>query len=235
MPFFFMVKKSVLAKLSDRELEKYLEKGNPFVPEAVQIAVQILEERGRIFTDVQKADIQNIIQNKIDSEEQERKDEQEDLKDIITEDPSAIALHSRTLIWTSSLLLGTSFGAILMALNFITIKKYTSGFLTLILGIIYVPFQYYTYQFIVENNLANQGRYSPEIFPIALGPAILTLIWVTAMPKRLPYRSKSLLIPAILGIPIFILIVNNYSDLFSSYFIVDLLNLQKQNFQLFLH
>ena len=235
-PFFFrMVKKSVLAKLSDRELEKYLEKGNRFVPEAVQIAVQILEERGRIFADVEKADIQNIIQNKIDSEEQKLKDEQEDLKDHITENPSAIALHSRTLIWTSSLLLGTSFGAILMASNFIMLKKYTSGFLTLILGVIYFPFQYYAYQFIIENNFANHGRYSPEIFPIVLGPAILTLIWVTAMPKRLPYRSKSLLIPAILAIPIFILIINNYKDLFSSYFIVDILNLQKQNFQLFLH
>ena len=155
MPIFFMVKKSVLAKLSDRELEKYLEKDNRFVPEAVQIAVQILEERGRIFNDVEKADIQNIIQNKIDSEEQKLKDEQEDLKDHITDDPSAIALHSKTLIWTSSLFLGTLFGAILMALNFRKLKKYTSATLTLIFGLIYVPFQYYAYQFIVENNLGN--------------------------------------------------------------------------------
>lgn len=227
MPIFFMVKKSVLAKLSDRELEKYLEKGNRFVPEAVKIAVQILEERGRIFTDVEKADIQNIIQNKIDFEEQKLKDEQEDLKDHITEDPSAIALHSKELILTSSLFLGTLFGAILMALNFSTLKKYTSAILTLIFGVMYVPFQYYAYQFIVENNFGNHGRYSPEIFPIALGPTILTLIWVTAMPKRLPYRSKSFLIPAMLAIPIFIIILNNYNDWFSSYFLLDILNLQK--------
>ena len=227
MPIFFMVKKSVLAKLSDRELEKYLEKGNRFVPEAVQIAVQILEERGRIFTDVEKSDIQNIIQNKIDSEEQKLKDEQEDLKDHITEDPSAIALHSKELIWTSSLFLGTLFGAILMALNFSTLKKYTSAILTLIFGVIYVQFQYYAYHFIVENNFGNHGRYNPELLPIILGPAVLTLIWVTAMPKRLPYRSKSLLIPAMLAIPIFIIILNNYNNWFSSYFLLDFLNLQK--------
>lgn len=227
MPIFFMVKKSVLAKLSDRELEKYLEKDNRFVPEAVQIAVQILEERGRIFNDVEKADIQNIIQNKIDYEEQKLKDEEEDLKDHITDDPSAIALHSKTLIWTSSLFLGTLFGAILMALNFSTLNKYTSAILTLIFGIIYVPFQYYAYQFIVENNFGNHGKYNSELLPMVLGPAILTLIWVTAMPKRLPYRSKSLLIPAMLAIPIFIIILNNYNDWFSSYFLLDFLNLQK--------
>lgn len=227
MPIFFMVKKSVLAKLSDRELEKYLEKDNRFVPEAVQIAVQILKERGRIFNDVEKADIQNIIQNKIDSEEQKLKDEQEDLKDHITDDPSAIALHSKTLIWTSSLFLGTLFGAILMALNFSTLNKYTSAILTLIFGIIYVPFQYYAYQFIVENNFGNHGKYNSELLPMVLGPAILTLIWVTAMPKRLPYRSKSLLIPAMLAIPIFIIILHNYNDWFSSYFLLDFLNLQK--------
>lgn len=227
MPIFFMVKKSVLSKLSDRELEKYLEKDNRFVPEAVQIAVQILEERGRIFNDVEKADIQNIIQNKIDSEEQKLKDEQEDLKDHITDDPSAIVLHSKTLIWTSSLFLGTLFGAILMALNFSTLNKYTSAILTLIFGIIYVPFQYYAYQFIVENNFGNHGKYNSELLPMVLGPAILTLIWVTAMPKRLPYRSKSLLIPAMLAIPIFIIILNNYNDWFSSYFLLDFLNLQK--------
>lgn len=227
MPIFFMVKKSVLAKLSDRELEKYLENDNRFVPDAVKIAVQILEERGRIFNDVEKADIQNIIQNKIDSEEQKLKDEQEDLKDHITDDPSAIALHSKTLIWTSSLFLGTLFGAILMALNFSTLNKYTSAILTLIFGIIYVPFQYYAYQFIVENNFGNHGKYNSELLPMVLGPAILTLIWVTAMPKRLPYRSKSLLIPAMLAIPIFIIILNNYNDWFSSYFLLDFLNLQK--------
>ena len=227
MPIFFMVKKSVLAKLSDRELEKYLEKDNRFVPEAVQIAVQILEERGRIFNDVEKADIQNIIQNKIDSEEQKLKDEQEDLKDHITDDPSAIALHSKTLIWTSSLFLGTLFGAILMALNFSTLNKYNSAILTLIFGIIYVPFQYYAYQFIVENNFGNHGKYNSELLPMVLGPAILTLIWVTAMPKRLPYRSKSLLIPAMLAIPIFIIILHNYNNWFSSYFLLDFLNLQK--------
>ena len=227
MPIIFMVKKSVLAKLSDRELEKYLEKDNLFVPEAVQIAVQILEERGRIFTHVEKSDIQNIIQNKIDSEEQKLKDEQEDLKDHITDDPSAIALHSKTLIWTSSLFLGTLFGAILMALNFSTLKKYTYAILTLIFGVIYAPFQYYAYQFIVENNFGNHGRYNPELLPMILGPTILTLIWVTAMPKRLPYRSKSLLIPAMLAIPIFMIIVNNYKDWFSSYFLLDILNFPK--------
>ena len=54
-----MVKKNVLNKLSNKELENYLKIENRFVPEAVQMAFEILEERGRIFTEVEKIDIQN--------------------------------------------------------------------------------------------------------------------------------------------------------------------------------
>lgn len=43
------MKKNVLEKLTDRELEKYIEEGNRFVPEANRYAFEILKSRGRIF------------------------------------------------------------------------------------------------------------------------------------------------------------------------------------------
>lgn len=59
-----MVNKSVLRKLSNQELEGYLKESNRFVPEAVQIAFEILEERGRIFSEQEKIAVQQLIQHK---------------------------------------------------------------------------------------------------------------------------------------------------------------------------
>ncbi|WP_077415010.1 hypothetical protein [Chryseobacterium sp. JV274] len=59
-----MVNKSVLRKLSNQELEGYLKEGNCFVPETVQIAFEILEERGRVFSEQEKAAVQGLILQK---------------------------------------------------------------------------------------------------------------------------------------------------------------------------
>ena len=97
-----MVKRNVLSKLSNKELENYLNPENRFVPEAVQMAFEILEERGRIFNESEKTNIQNIIQQKIETEAAKKHEETENWKDHITTDLSAVKLYSRTLILVSS-------------------------------------------------------------------------------------------------------------------------------------
>ncbi|ANF49284.1 hypothetical protein A0O34_01355 [Chryseobacterium glaciei] len=215
-----MVNKSVLRKLSDYELNKYIKEGNRFTPEAVQMAFEILEERGRTFTTEEKISIQNIIQNKKESEAAKKNEEIEDWKDHITTDSSAIRLYSRALLLSSSFFLGTFYGAFLLSLNFIKLKKYASAVFTMFFGIIYIPFQYYTYRFLIGNGFANSSRYSPEILPLILGPLILIIIWVTMMPKRLAYRTQSFVFPVILAIAMLILIFINYQGWFSSYFLL---------------
>lgn len=49
--FFGMVQRKVLEKCTDSELEDYLKEGNRFTPEAVQMAFEMLERRGRIFSE----------------------------------------------------------------------------------------------------------------------------------------------------------------------------------------
>ncbi len=97
-----MVNKSVLRKFSNQELEGYLKEGNRFVPEAVQMAFEILEERGRIFTEQERSSVQQMMQNKRNAEEAKLTEEKETWKDHITEDPNAIRLYSRTTILVSS-------------------------------------------------------------------------------------------------------------------------------------
>ncbi|MFP3596737.1 hypothetical protein [Chryseobacterium sp. SIMBA_029] len=227
MPIFLliMVNRNVLKKLSSFELEKYVIEGNRFTPEAVQMAFEVLEERGRTFTDEEKISIQNIIQNKRESEIAKKDEEIEDWKDHITTDSGAVRLYSRALLLSSSMFLGTFYGAFLLSLNFIKLKKYASAVFTMVFGIIYIPFQYYTYRFLMENGFSSSSRYSPEILPLILGPLILIIIWVLMMPKRLVYRAQSFILPVILGIAMLILIFINYQELFSSYFLLRLTKL----------
>jgi len=222
-----MVNRNVLKKLSSFELEKYVMEGNRFTLEAVQMAFEVLEERGRTFTDKEKISIQNIIQNKRESEIAKKNEEIEDWKDHITTDSSAVRLYSRTLLLSSSIFLGTFYGAFLLSLNFIKLKKYASAVFTMMFGITYIPFQYYTYKFLTENGFSNSSRYSPEIIPLILGPLILIVIWVVMMPKRLVYRAQSFIFPVILGIAMLILIFLNYQELFSSYFLLRFTNVEK--------
>ncbi|KUJ52304.1 hypothetical protein [Chryseobacterium sp. JAH] len=215
-----MVKKNVLSKLSNKELENYLNPENRFVPEAVQIAFEILEERGRIFNESEKINIQNIIQQKIETEAAKKHEETENWKDHITTDLSAVKLYSRTLILVSSFFLGTFFGAVLLSLNFLKLKKYIPAVFTFLFGTIYLTLQHYAYNFLVENHLVTTSKYSLRTLPIIVGPIILILIWVTAMPKKIVYRSQSYLLPILFAVIMLFLIVNNYYGLFSSYFLM---------------
>ncbi len=57
------VKKSVLEKMSDAELEKYIKPETTFVPEATKIAFEILKKRGHLFSE-KEIDSINLLINK---------------------------------------------------------------------------------------------------------------------------------------------------------------------------
>ncbi|KOP38445.1 hypothetical protein DBB36_12880 [Flavobacterium sp. WLB] len=57
------VKKSVLEKMSDAELEKYIKPQTTFVPEATKIAFEILKKRGHQFSE-KEIDSINLLINK---------------------------------------------------------------------------------------------------------------------------------------------------------------------------
>ncbi|WP_027385013.1 hypothetical protein [Epilithonimonas caeni] len=217
-----MVSRNVLKKLSDNELEKYLKEDNRFVPEAVQIAFEILEERGRQFSDEYKLRIQEIIRKKNDSEEQKKNKEQEVWKDYFTEDPNAIRLFPRELILIIAVFLGTIPASILLGLNFIKLKKYLPALLTFILGFSFLLIQNLVVQFLYDTDSKNFYTYrkSPEFFVSALGALILFLFWVIFTPKKLPYRSASYIIPIVISLGMIALTIINPNGWFSTNFIL---------------
>lgn len=54
-------KKNVLEKMSDRELEQYIQPNSKFVPQAIQYAYEILQSRGRIFTAEEQDHIHSLV------------------------------------------------------------------------------------------------------------------------------------------------------------------------------
>ncbi|WFB67813.1 hypothetical protein [Chryseobacterium sp. WX] len=216
-----MVNKNVLRKLSNQELEGYLKEGNRFVPEAVQAAFEILEERGRIFNEQEKTAVQQLIQRKQEAEEVKFTEERELWKDHITEDTNAVKLFPRDLILLAGGLLGTIPGALLLGLNFVKLKKYGAAILTFVFGIVFLPIQNFLVPRIYKES--TQGfftyRKSPEFFMAAVGALILLVLWVLFTPKKLPYKAASYILPGIICL-IMLAIIINYPEWFSGYLLV---------------
>lgn len=216
-----MVNKNVLRKLSNQELERYLKEGNRFVPEAVQAAFEILEERGRIFNEQEKTAVQQLIQRKQEAEEVKFTEERELWKDHITEDTNAVKLFPRDLILLAGGLLGTIPGALLLGLNFVKLKKYGAAILTFIFGIVFLPIQNFLVPLIYKESIQGFFTYrkSPEFFMAAVGALILLVLWVLFTPKKLPYKAASYILPGIICL-IMLAIIINYPEWFSGYLLV---------------
>ncbi|MCW1962747.1 hypothetical protein [Chryseobacterium viscerum] len=221
-----MVSKNVLRKLSNQELEGYLKEGNRFVPEAVQVAFEILEERGRIFSEQEKMAVQQLIQHKKEIEEAKRAEEVEVWKDHITEDPEAIRLYSRMTILVTSVFFSTIPGAILLCFNLIKLKKYFPAFLTLVFGLLFFIFQKYV--LLSHFDFGTTSRYSPEIGVISIGALGLLVISVLATPKKLPYRAESYILPVVLCAGTAVLMYFYSQEWFSYYPLAKAVHLFKQ-------
>jgi hypothetical protein len=220
-----MVNKNVLRKLSNQELERYLKEGNRFVPEAVQAAFEILEERGRVFSEIEKTAVQQLIQNKKEEEEAKRTEEVEVWKDHITEDPQAVKLYSRMTILVSSVFFSPIPGSILLFLNLIKLKKYLASFLALAFGFLFFIFQYVL---LSHFDFGTTSRYSPEIGVIAVGALGLLVISVLATPKKLPYRAESDILPVILCAGTAVLMYFYSPEWFSFYPLARAINIFRQ-------
>ncbi|MBP2616330.1 hypothetical protein [Chryseobacterium jejuense] len=61
-------KKNVLEKMSDLELEQYIKPDSKFVPQAIQYAYEILQSRGRTFTNEEQDRINSLVSTVGDSD-----------------------------------------------------------------------------------------------------------------------------------------------------------------------
>lgn len=192
-----MVRRKVLEKLSDIELEKYIQHESRFVPQAIEFAFDILKQRGRIFTENEIEEIQSLIKTKKDSEPKFEEINNDGWDKNFTEDENAVELYTNKLIWIYSLLVGVVFGSLLQVYNFIKIKNTKAAFVTLLFGIIYSTLQVVTMDYIGD---VSYGRYSLNIFLSGLGALGLTVIKEIIFRDSTKYRAKSIVLPVIFAV-----------------------------------
>ena len=206
-----MVKRKVLEKLSNTELEKYIKPESRFVFEAVEIAYDILKSRGRRFTETENEQIQNLIQTKKDSEPKYEEYKNNGWDKNYTEDVNAIELYTNRVIWIYCLLVGVIFGSFLQVYNFIKLKQTKAAVITLIFGIVYSTLQVITMNYIGD---VEYGRYSLRIFLSGLGALGLIAIKENLFKDTTEYRAKSIALPVIIAVLIHIYLI--YTIFFDS-------------------
>jgi hypothetical protein len=218
-----MVNKKLLQKLSNKELKLYLVPTSRYVADAIQVAYQILQERGEYFSESEKLRILALVKNREQEEIQKDIDKKEDEKDYLTDDSTAIALHPRALIIAFAFLLGCFPASILLALNLFKLKEKKNAIGVIFFGICFAVLQYFVVPFLNEIKTGNGiGRYksNPELLFAAFGTFIMYFLWNEFIPKKMPYRSNSFLIPALLALVFGMLIYFNYNGMFSSFLLV---------------
>ncbi|MGE8425855.1 MAG: hypothetical protein ACN6PI_23660, partial [Sphingobacterium siyangense] len=127
-----MVKRSVLEKLSNKDLLRYTSEDTRSVPEAIEMAFDILKKRGYFFSETEIVKINQLIAS--------RKKEEPDYKSLNTWDidedaeKASVSFYSQKAIWYFSILFGLFTGAILLAINLFTLSKKKEAWATLLFG-----------------------------------------------------------------------------------------------------
>ena len=198
-----MVNKNVISKLSDRELEKYIEPTSRSVSDAVKYAYEILQERGRTCTLSEIEQIEALIAKK--KENEQVVDEGWDKG--LTADVNAIELYTNTLIWMLSVIFGIFFGGALQVLNFIKIKNIKGAGITAFYSIIYVAIQLVIINYISRNYPeVSQNIFYVNFILSGIGATGLFFIRQQMFPNDLQYRAKSSIVPVIASIAISIVL-----------------------------
>jgi len=197
--------KKTLSDLPSEILETYIRPDSRFVSKAVSYAVEILESRGRIFSDDEKQIINKTITQKKEGEEKLTKSSNDWERNIV-KDESSPKLYSRLAIYIFSILFGVYAGSILLAINCKVIINKKGFYLTIIYGILYSILQIFIIGFI-EKKFNMSFTNSVTYLFSGLGAVILDYyFWNKYIGKDFNYRKKEIWLPAIIFITVYALI-----------------------------
>lgn len=218
MPIYYiMVQRKTLEKLSDYELQLYLKPTSRYIAEAIDMAFDILKNRGILFSEEETLRIKNLIKTR--EKEEIEKEKELEFEEHITEDVNAFPLYSRHLIVTFCILFGTISGALLLAINCFKLKKHSQMLGVLFFGIVFTVLQITIFPLFMEMNSDNFTplRKSPELLFGCVGGLILFFLWSEIVPKKFVYKEASFLIPILIAILMTTLLFTNYNNYFVSF------------------
>jgi len=188
-----MVKRSVLEKLSNKELLRYTSEDTRSVSEAIEMALDILKKRGYIFSETEIAQINQLIESK--------KKEEPDYTALNTWDidedakKATVSFYSQRAIWYFSILFGLFTGAILLAINLFTLSKKKEALVTLLFGFGYTIALILVYK--EFKDYFDQSRFT-GILLYGIGAAILQFGFWDQYLKGIKYKKRSITAPLVI-------------------------------------
>lgn len=200
-----IVKKNILEDKKTYELYFYIQPESRFVAQAVQYSFDILKERGETFSDEETNRITKLIEEKKLKENQETMPRKTWDKNSV-EDPNAIELFSQLAIWCFSIIFGVIFGSFILASNFKKLNKSKLSIIVVVFGVFYTVFQVLAIDYLHEIIFFKNSSLT-YIFS-GVGASILHyLFWKKYIGNEMIYRKKSILLPSIVSILIYIPII----------------------------
>lgn len=198
------VKKSILEEKNNNELYFYIQPESRFVAQAVKYSFDILKERGEIFSDEETNRVLKLIEDKKLKESQEIIQENIWDKNSV-EDSNALELFSQLNIWCFSIVFGVIFGSVLLALNFKKLNKNKLSIIVIVFGVFYTIFQVFAINYLDQINFEIKNL---TLIFSGIGVAILHyLFWESYIGREISYQKKSILIPSVICILIYIPII----------------------------
>lgn len=205
-----MVKKSVLNKLSDQELKKYLQSNSRFTSDAVKLALEILKERGFTFSDEEITRINSLIETKI---ENEQKEILIDSNLVYTNHPEAKELFTKVFIISVSIFGSFIFGCYYLYRNCKILNKSNQkailyllifGLISLVIDVISFPILYENREAITKTlrRIDFYTKYFENYFYLYIflilrfiySLAFIDILWRKFIGDDLKYKEKTDLI-----------------------------------------
>ena len=196
----------LMTNKSEEELQVYIDSRQKYNPQAVFAAIDELKKRGKVFTDTELETIKNDI-----SQQQEINKERIDVAEQwsprwyknVVDDIVAPQYYSQRTIYGFTIVFGSLFGAILMAINLSNAQKKIGTISVLLFGIVYTGIQFWLPTLIVNKGdlkLTNPNQGLTLITNIGCALIINFYFWNSFIGKETKYRAKPILIPLIIAI-----------------------------------
>ena len=195
MPIDF---KEMMSKMSDYELNGYIENRKNYTKEAVESAILELKYRGKEFSEIETTEIlQQFNKKKVETKEPENINlfaSSNGWKKNVVTDQSATEFYSEKAIYLFSVIFSVLFGSVLMAINLRKTESKKGVFEVLGFGILFFAFQIYVLSMIPRNTIFT-------LMFSMVGAVILNyFFWRKYIGQETKYRAKPIWIPLIIGI-----------------------------------
>ena len=194
MPIDF---KEMMSKMSDYEVNGYIENRKNYTQEAVESAILELKNRGREFSEEETSEIlKQFNKKKVENRESYASDS--GWKKNVVIDKDAPEFYSEKAIYLFSVIFSIIFGSILMAINLSKTENKKGVFEVLGFGILFFALQVYLLSMIARSTMFT------FVFS-AVGALILNYyFWRKYIGAETKYRAKSIWVPLIIGIVVLV-------------------------------